>query len=657
MLMALRRTPGLEKALRLPDMQLSMTAGMLLCKARIVVIDLESFEEGHMDRVRNAGQEWLTLEVADCVSVHTVPNVPSVFVLPVLPDIVPQDICLVPAEVQHKACHIMAFLQSMFHARVLARYDVPSYQGALLNWIGYRSFSRVALRTKGIAILSDVNFRKLTIIDSLYMGKELVTVTLHAGHDSLTPSPTLQSDVREGHFNAVKVPLSAAALLRCTEVLDTVYIRTASRRKAWSALSKKADHEHLLAESGTAFEPPPNPFLDEQKTTQKESKSKIMCDECRSLRADNHYHPICDRKLPKCSTCETNASRCSYPIIRYKGEKCKQCHDANRYCDLEEPTCSRCKKYDLLCSFGGDPTGTGNMDVGSESFRSQIRPLKRQHALKMTNAGYNAAFQAFKRAFLQDTLDREYQSGAERAQALRARGELVFDAWLDFIERWEIGESHFVDAYSGMNQPYFESRSDWEARFPFLLSPDAIQPLCVSEGKPAIHVVSNMLPTTWCLNKLKHIYSPVLLHLVWQLSQATASEQRLVIHRKIDHLYLIRLQLPFRRSARMQLDPQDPLIASVQTQNNAGIADPDNCLAIKRPWALQSDNRTFSKFGRPADSRAPYKEFPLHSKIEAVVSQIEERYNYTFKRIEGAVYLFNWENRPVEWTWDDNRRF
>ncbi|KAI7555022.1 hypothetical protein KC331_g139 [Hortaea werneckii] len=64
-LMALRRTPGLEKALRLPDMQLSMTAGMLLCKARIVVIDLESFEEGHMDRVRNAGQEWLTLEVAD----------------------------------------------------------------------------------------------------------------------------------------------------------------------------------------------------------------------------------------------------------------------------------------------------------------------------------------------------------------------------------------------------------------------------------------------------------------------------------------------------------------------------------------------------------------------------------------------------------------
>ncbi|KAI7320927.1 hypothetical protein KC315_g9291 [Hortaea werneckii] len=492
-LMALRRTPGLEKALRLPDMQLSMTAGMLLCKARIVVIDLESFEEGHMDRVRNAGQEWLTLEVADY---------------------------------------------------------------------------------------------------SLYMGKELVTVTLHAGHYSLTPSPTLQSDVREGHFNAVKVPLSAAALLRCTEVLDTVYIRTASRRKAWSALSKKADHEHLLAESGTAFEPPPNPFLDEQKTTQNESKSKIIC-----------------------------------------------------------------KKYDLLCSFGGDPTGTGNMDVGSESFRSQIRPLKRQHALKMTNAGYNAAFQAFKRAFLQDTLDREYQSGAERAQALRARGELVFDAWLDFIERWEIGESHFVDAYSGMNQPYFESRSDWEARFPFLLSPDAIQPLCVSEGKPAIHVVSNMLPTTWCLNKLKHIYSPVLLHLVWQLSQATASEQRLVIHRKIDHLYLIRLQLPFRRSARMQLDPQDPLIASVQTQNNAGIADPDNCLAIKRPWALQSDNRTFSKFGRPADSRAPYKEFPLHSKIEAVVSQIEERYSYTFKRIEGAVYLFNWENRPVEWTWDDNRRF
>lgn len=153
MLMALRLTPGLEKALQLPDIQLSMTAGMLLCKARIVVTDLESFEEGRLARLRRATQEFLTLEVADCVSVHTVPDVPSIFSLPILPDIVPQELSLVPSEVQRKACRIMAFLQSMFHARILARHEILSYQGALLDWIGYRSFSKVALRTKGMVVL------------------------------------------------------------------------------------------------------------------------------------------------------------------------------------------------------------------------------------------------------------------------------------------------------------------------------------------------------------------------------------------------------------------------------------------------------------------------------------------------------------------------
>lgn len=621
-----------------------------------MIADPKAFSEGRLERLHTS-EEVLVFDAGDCASVHTVPNVPSMFALPRFPGTVPQQLCLVSAEVQHKACCIMAFLQSMLHTRMLVASEIRSYQNTLLSWIGYRSFSKTATKARGMHVLLNITMCKLTVIDSLYRQQSLITVNHHAEHYSLTPSPTLQSDVREGHFNAVKVPLSAAALFRCIEVLDTVYIRTASRRKAWLALSKKADHEHLLAESGTAFEPPPNPFLDEQKTTQNESKSKTVCDECRSLRAENPSHPICDRKLPRCSTCEANASRCSYPTIRYRGEKCKQCYEANRYCDLEEPTCSRCKNYDLLCSFGGDPTWTGNVGDGSENSMSQTRLLKHQHALKMANAGYNAAFQAFKRAFLEDVLDRGYQSGPDRAKAIKAKGKLAFPAWLKFIEQWKIGETHFIDAYSGMTQPYFESRSDWENRFPFLLSPDAIQPLCVYEGETAIHVVSNMLPTTWCLNKLKHVYGPVLLHLVWQLSQATSSEQRLVVHRKIDHLYLIRLQLPFRRSARMQLDPQDPLIASVQTQNNAGIANPENCLAIKRPWALQSDNSSFSRFGRPADSKAPYKEFPLHSKIEAVVSQIEEGYSYTFNRIEGAVYLFNWQNRPVEWTWDDNRRF
>ncbi|KAI7312718.1 hypothetical protein KC326_g5803 [Hortaea werneckii] len=360
---------------------------------------------------------------------HTVPNIPSVFAPQAFPDLVAHDVCFVAPELQQKACRIMVFLQSMLHTRMIMRSGVRVYQNALLEWIGYRSFSKVAMKGK----------------DSLYKGGSLVAVTSHAGHYSLDPSQTLQKDVQAGFFNTVRVPPSAAALLRCIEVLDTVY--------------------------------------------------------------------------------------------------------------------------------------------------------------------------------------------------------------------WKIGESEFVDAYSGVTQPYFESKSDWEARFPFLLSPDAIQPLCVYEGELAIHVVSNMLPTTWCLNKLKHIYGPILLHLMWQLSHSSASEQRLVIHRKIDHLYLIRLQLPYKRSSRMNLDPEDPLIVSVQTQNTAGIANPDECLKIKRPWALQSDNKTFSKSGRPTESRARVREFPLQSKVEALVLQIEERYNYAFKRIEGAVYLFNWDNRPVEWTWDDNRRF
>ncbi|KAI7217605.1 hypothetical protein KC333_g4116 [Hortaea werneckii] len=569
---------------------------------------------------------------------HTVPNIPSVFAPQAFPDLVAHDVCFVAPELQQKACRIMVFLQSMLHTRMIMRSGVRVYQNALLEWIGYRSFSKVAMKGK----------------DSLYKGGSLVAVTSHAGHYSLDPSQTLQKDVQAGFFNTVRVPPSAAALLRCIEVLDTVYVRTGSRRKAWLALSRKADHENGLAENGTAFTPLPNLALSEDLTAYNKPRSRTMCDECRRLRSENPSHPLCDRKLPQCSACEASALPCSYPGKKPPGSKCDECRRLKRYCNLEEPTCSTCRDYGLRCTYDGDAAvGTGGTNAELRASKS----LKRLHRSRMRNAGYQASYIAFRNVFLQDVLDQEYPSGARKTQALDNKKSLVFDAWLTFMEQWKIGESEFVDAYSGVTQPYFESKSDWEARFPFLLSPDAIQPLCVYEGELAIHVVSNMLPTTWCLNKLKHIYGPILLHLMWQLSHSSASEQRLVIHRKIDHLYLIRLQLPYKRSSRMNLDPEDPLIVSVQTQNTAGIANPDECLKIKRPWALQSDNKTFSKSGRPTESRARVREFPLQSKVEALVLQIEERYNYAFKRIEGAVYLFNWDNRPVEWTWDDNRRF
>ncbi|KAI7379057.1 hypothetical protein KC336_g19249, partial [Hortaea werneckii] len=369
---------------------------LLFEKCKAMIADPEALGEGRLERLQTF-EEVLVFDAADCASVHTVPNVPSMFALPPLPDTVPQHLCLVSAEVQHKACRIMAFLESMLHTRMLVASDIRSYQNTLLSWIGYRSFSRTAIKAK----------------DSLYKEHSLIAVNHHAEHSSLTPSPTLQSDVREGHFNTVKVPLSAAALLRCLEVLDTVYIRTASRRKAWLALSKKADHEHLLAESGAAFEPPPNPFLNEQ----------------------------------------------------------------------------RCKEHDLLCSFGDEnPTETGNMEFGSENYKSRRKLFKDQHRVRMTNAGYAAAFNAFRSAFYQDALDREYQSGAARERALSCRKRLTIDAWMDFVQQWNIGGSEFIDAYSGIVQSYFETRSDWEARFPFLLSPDAVQPLCIHEGEPAIHV-------------------------------------------------------------------------------------------------------------------------------------------------------------------------
>ena len=156
------------------------------------------------------------------------------------------------------------------------------------------------------------------------------------------------------------------------------------------------------------------------------------------------------------------------------------------------------------------------------------------------------------------------------------------------------------------------------------------------------------------LNALKLAWGPKLIQLISRLCNAKSPAEWGPILLEIQHLYLIRRQMHWERRSRLELSPDDPTIPSVIAQTTAGRADPQACRTIKRPWEFAGGGHA----GQRKSMKTRGEEaFPHLAKVKRIVAQIETRYSIELPRIEGAIYLFNWQNRPALWSWEANRRF
>ena len=187
------------------------------------------------------------------------------------------------------------------------------------------------------------------------------------------------------------------------------------------------------------------------------------------------------------------------------------------------------------------------------------------------------------------------------------------------------------------SKPYEESDYNigWDAIWPIILYLNALR----------IHALPNLIPLPLYINRLKHIHPPAAVRAIVDLIEAPTAVQQVMMMR-VHHLYLIRLQFPYPRAARLALDCTQQQIEDFQKQNLHGIADPEACKIIDpdSAWIVR---------GRPNETTAASLPTPGLELVEKITLQMEKHFGKKFPRYgpDNAIYLLDGSVKPKQWSW------
>nr|OQO18277.1 hypothetical protein B0A51_12749 [Rachicladosporium sp. CCFEE 5018] len=189
----------------------------------------------------------------------------------------------------------------------------------------------------------------------------------------------------------------------------------------------------------------------------------------------------------------------------------------------------------------------------------------------------------------------------------------------------------------------------------FAVQLDAIEPITVITDEEGRRITASHAPGNFkaCLaleNCLKWVHGKLLLPLFAELCQLPDESRRQYLHRCIDHLYLISLQMPYSTEERLQLDPEK--VDAIRQQLSRCAVDPDEADSTFQPWRISNSCYATSARGVPGAERIANgkEDFPdLDTIIEFMVTfgeQNGEDYN-----TDDVPYLFNPANKPIFWDW------
>ncbi|KAF7188154.1 hypothetical protein HII31_10439 [Pseudocercospora fuligena] len=602
--------------------------------ASITIYTAESLTSGYL---KQAAKDNLELDVAleDLVQCHTTPDLPRNFRAGHIPDLLNPDECGFTHEQQLRAIQVMQWLQSMCHGRVFGTIRILSpgsaihaYKESLLNILGCRYTQNT----------------KRSLRDNIYDGGEMYRVKRHQTHFSVEPM--------WANFSTIRVPLSVPALIRVIEVMESNWLNTADEQLAWESGAIRADFEEELWRDN---EPAPE-------TCQPSDRPRTvkLCRKCftptQASKMEQHGEELL------CPHCVPAAA--SLPKVLPPPQSCTQCQTEGSACDGKKPVCTSCDILDQDCSYEQD------LDEGSDVPQNlddltieQKATIREQKALVKESSAYRAARYTFDRAFMRDAYDRSYSSDEARNAAFKLRSSMLDRGWLLFCEKFEITKDGWYDVYSRKHRPFTESD---ESRYPWQMSVDARFSVTIDDAdQPSTHAVEHLAPTCLLFNSLKDIFDALIIGLFAELCNDPVEERVRQIQTKIDHLYLMRMQVPWERAKRLEMAANDPLIRAVQEQAAKGEADPESCARILEPWQIGSteifspDEKTVvtkERFiGRSLTSKRA-KEFPNLTTVEKILDEIESDLVVKFHRVQGTVYLFNPSNAPAQWNWVANRR-
>ena len=214
------------------------------------------------------------------------------------------------------------------------------------------------------------------------------------------------------------------------------------------------------------------------------------------------------------------------------------------------------------------------------------------------------------------------------------------------LSRFQIaqdGTYAWEDAYSV--QPITVSSRGLSCSF------EAAKPLVWYKGRAREHIFSNTVLTTEYANKLCDSYPGIALRVLHELDAAVSSETRAQLVERLDHLHLIRSQIPWSGSKRLALQCKPAFMDDFTTQCNTGVATLSGCAYI----AHHNPGERFHAWRITGESESSnLTKDDQCEKIDEVrqfVVDLEAASQTPFPRINDVPYPFEGGPAPAFWSW------
>lgn len=124
------------------------------------------------------------------------------------------------------------------------------------------------------------------------------------------------------------------------------------------------------------------------------------------------------------------------------------------------------------------------------------------------------------------------------------------------------------------------------------------------------------------LNGLKGIFPPIVLDLIWRLDQCKDHEEQKMLLQRLDHVYLIRRQLPLRKKGRFAVGWDGAQVDAFRQQCTTGIASRAAVSKIptKKLWIFAKMSGRFAR----TRTNAPY-DTPRQDDVDSFIRDFEHR--------------------------------
>ncbi|KAK0650354.1 hypothetical protein DIS24_g6982 [Lasiodiplodia hormozganensis] len=207
------------------------------------------------------------------------------------------------------------------------------------------------------------------------------------------------------------------------------------------------------------------------------------------------------------------------------------------------------------------------------------------------------------------------------------------------------------DAYSTEDLDPRREKSKSRALIPSI---EAVLPIFRTYyGSSRIHVPTNMVSTAFYLDLLKGIFPPIVLkiiHMIYNTSQEDTEALRELIKR-LDHIYLIRLQVPYKKNGRFthSMKPQSFEDFKRQCQSGIASASGSNKIPNGKLWNYKGFGKMRSAGTLTDDSIS--SRLPQLKEVKEILLKLEHITGQKLHRISDVPYPFQGGPEPKVWSW------